>query len=511
MTHFSKSPIRRLTCLILAILLTAGVFAVSATAEQSVTVEPIAFRNPDFVRGMDVSSVIALEKSGVIFRNRDGDREDIFKILADNGVNTIRVRVWNDPYDSNGNGYGGGNNDVATAAKIGQRAAKYGLNLLVDFHYSDFWADPGKQKAPKAWANMTLSEKTAALKAFTTESLKTIRDAGAHITMVQIGNETNLGIAGENSWTNMAQLYNAGSQAVREFSSEIRVMIHYTNPENTYIRTMADFLHDYQVDYDIFATSYYPCWHGSLENLTDTLSYVAEKYDKYTMVAETSYPYTLSDSDGHANTISEWNNCTGENMLWDFTPQGQADEVRAVMNAVNNVKNGKGLGMCYWEGAWITVGDVSGLSSIAYSDRLEKNKARWERDGSGWASSFCAEFDPDDAGKWYGGSAVDNQAFFSPDGAALPSLGVFRGVLPQGAYRLGDADGDDTIDVIDVTVIQRKCAKIDQPIDETTLMHGDINENGILEIVDAAYIQRYLINAPLQYPIGIWKSAVQIH
>ncbi|MBQ1473720.1 MAG: glycosyl hydrolase 53 family protein, partial [Ruminococcus sp.] len=272
MTHFSKSPIRRLTCLILAILLTAGVFAVSATAEQSVTVEPIAFRNPDFVRGMDVSSVIALEKSGVIFRNRDGDREDIFKILADNGVNTIRVRVWNDPYDSNGNGYGGGNNDVATAAKIGQRAAKYGLNLLVDFHYSDFWADPGKQKAPKAWANMTLSEKTAALKAFTTESLKTIRDAGAHITMVQIGNETNLGIAGENSWTNMAQLYNAGSQAVREFSSEIRVMIHYTNPENTYIRTMADFLHDYQVDYDIFATSYYPCWHGSLENLTDTLS-----------------------------------------------------------------------------------------------------------------------------------------------------------------------------------------------------------------------------------------------
>lgn len=508
MTHFSKSPIRRLTCLILAILLTAGVFAVSATAEQSVTVEPIAFRNPDFVRGMDVSSVIALEKSGVIFRNRDGDREDIFKILADNGVNTIRVRVWNDPYDSNGNGYGGGNNDVATAAKIGQRAAKYGLNLLVDFHYSDFWADPGKQKAPKAWANMTLSEKTAALKAFTTESLKTIRDAGAHITMVQIGNETNLGIAGENSWMNMAQLYNAGSQAVREFSSDIRVMIHYTNPENTYIRTMADFLHDYQVDYDIFATSYYPCWHGSLENLNDTLSYVAEKYDKYTMVAETSYPYTLSDSDGHANTISEWNNCTGENMLWDFTPQGQADEVRAVMNAVNNVKNGKGLGMCYWEGAWITVGDVSGLSSIAYSDRLEKNKALWERDGSGWASSFCAEFDPDDAGKWYGGSAVDNQAFFSPDGTALPSLGVFRDVLPQGAYRLGDADGDDTIDVIDVTVIQRKCARINQRIDETTLMHGDINENGILEIVDAACIQRHLINAPLQYPIGIWKFPV---
>ena len=437
-----RESIKAVLSLILAIILCSTGIVPFAAAQTEVTVQPIDFKNPDFIRGMDVSSVIALEKSGVIFRNESGEREDIFKILADNGVNYIRVRVWNDPYTTDGRGYGGGNNNVDTAAQIGKRAAKYGMKLLVDFHYSDFWADPGKQKAPKAWSDMSVSDKCDALYEYTAVLSPPSVNAGAMIGMVQIGNETNMGIAGENSWQNMAMLYNAGSQAVRDFSSDVKVVIHYTNPENSYIKTLADFLHDYQVDYDVFATSYYPCWHGSLSNLTEVLNYAAKKYGKYTMVAETSYPYTLSDSDGHPNTISEWNNNAGENMLWDFTPQGQADEVRAVMNAVNDVEDGKGLGMFYWEGAWITVGDVTGLSGDAYTERLAQNKLLWERDGSGWAASGCAEYDPDDAGKWYGGSAVDNQAFFLPDGTALPSLRVFKDVLSEGSYRLGDADGN---------------------------------------------------------------------
>ncbi|MBR6144574.1 MAG: glycosyl hydrolase 53 family protein, partial [Treponema sp.] len=96
---------------------------------------------PDtFIRGVDISTVLAQEESGVIYRDRDGTPQDIFKTLRENGVNYIRVRVWNNPYDQNGNGFGGGNNDSAKAAEIGKRAAKYNLPLLVDFHYSDFWA-----------------------------------------------------------------------------------------------------------------------------------------------------------------------------------------------------------------------------------------------------------------------------------------------------------------------------------------------------------------------------------
>ena len=126
---------RKVLCIILTVLMAAfAVFTVSAEENQSVVVEKIDFQNPDFIRGMDVSSVISLEESGVTFKNSEGVTEDLFKILADNGVNYIRVRVWNNPYDKDGNGYGGGNNDLAKACKIGKRAADYGMKLLVDFH-----------------------------------------------------------------------------------------------------------------------------------------------------------------------------------------------------------------------------------------------------------------------------------------------------------------------------------------------------------------------------------------
>lgn len=98
----------------------------------------------DFALGMDVSSVIALENAGVKYYDHDGNERDLFAILAENGVNYIRVRVWNDPFDKDGNGYGGGNCDINTAVAIGQRATEHGMKLLVDFHYSDFWADPAK-------------------------------------------------------------------------------------------------------------------------------------------------------------------------------------------------------------------------------------------------------------------------------------------------------------------------------------------------------------------------------
>ena len=484
-----------------AVLLCAVFGAFPAYADTgAAAVEPIDFNNPDFIRGMDISSVLSLEKSGVKYYTADGQEEDLFRILSDNGVNYIRVRVWNDPFDSTGSGYGGGNSDVRAAAQIGRRAAACGMKLLVDFHYSDFWADPAKQKAPKAWSGMTLSEKADALGAFTAKSLSTIRSAGADIGMVQIGNETTTGIAGENDWQNMALLYNAGAAAVREFDPDVLVAIHYTNPENSYIRTLADFLENYHVDYDVFASSYYPCWHGSPENLTAALNYAAVNYGKYTMVAETSYPYTLDDSDGHPNTISAYSNNTGADMMWDFTPQGQANEVRAVMNAVNNVSGGRGLGVFYWEGAWITVGDTTGLSGAAYNTRLSQNKALWERDGSGWAASASGEFDPD-GGQWYGGCAVDNQAFFSPDGKALPSLRVFAQVAAK-KYLLGDADGSGTVDSVDATVIQRYNAQISIPADTETLLRGDADRSGSVEITDATLIQRYLAHITTPYPIG---------
>ena len=145
----------------------------------SINAERIEFNNPDFIRGMDISSIISLENSGVVFKDENGEAEDIFKILSEHGVNYIRVRVFNNPFDSEGNGYGGGNTDLECAKKIGKRAAENGMKLLVDFHYSDFWADPGKQKAPKEWQNLSVDEKATKLYDFTLSSLNAIRGAGA--------------------------------------------------------------------------------------------------------------------------------------------------------------------------------------------------------------------------------------------------------------------------------------------------------------------------------------------
>jgi len=201
--------------------------------ESSVYVEAIPDISDDFYRGMDASAVLALENSGVKYYNFDGEEQDVFMTLAQAGVNYIRLRVWNDPYDENGNGYGGGNNDVATAITLGQRATKYGMKVCIDFHYSDFWADPKKQFVPKAWEGMEIEEKADALYDFTLDSLTQLLEAGVDVGMVQIGNEINNGMSGETDVANIRKLLTAGSKAVREAAvnsgKEILVAVHYTN------------------------------------------------------------------------------------------------------------------------------------------------------------------------------------------------------------------------------------------------------------------------------------------
>ena len=397
-----------------AALLTIGLAAPAAAdpVPAGITVAKVENLPADFINGMDVSSAIALEESGVVFRDAAGNPADLFDVIADAGVTDVRVRIWNDPYDANGNGYGGGTNDVAKAVEIGERATAAGLRLLVDFHYSDFWADPAKQQSPKAWAALTTAQKAVEVQAFTTEALQQLEDAGVDVHMVQVGNETNNGVAGVTGWAGMAQIFSAGSAAVRAVFPEALVAVHFTNPETAgrYAGYAAN-LASYGVDYDVFASSYYPFWHGSLANLTSVLSQVATTYGKKVMVAETSWAYTLEDGDGHGNVID----LPSEATQYPVSVQGQATAVRDVIQAVANVGSA-GIGVFYWEPAWLPVGPPS---------ELEANKALWEAHGSGWASSYAGEYDPDDAGQWYGGSAWDNQALFAHDGTPLESLNVF--------------------------------------------------------------------------------------
>lgn len=389
-------------------------------------VEAIDGISDDFIRGVDISTVIAEENSGVTYYDYDGNEADIFQVLADSGVNYIRVRVWNDPYDADGNGYGGGNCDVETAAEIGKRAAKYGMKLCVDFHYSDFWADPSKQMVPKAWEDMTQEEMCDALYTFTKESLNTIIKAGGDVGIVQVGNEINYGMCGVTNWDKKCDLLNAGAKAVREVSDahknmDIQVALHFTDISDAEeISTIAQRLVVHEVDYDIFAVSYYTYWHGSFENLENVLNTLVTDYGKKVMVAETSYPYTTEDTDGNGNSVGE------ADLSEDYqaSVQDQATLVRDVCAAVASVGE-NGLGVFYWEPAWIAVNAYDWSADDA-SEVLAANKEAWESYGSGWASSYSAAYDPDDAGVYYGGSAWDNQAMFDATGHPLASLNVWK-------------------------------------------------------------------------------------
>ena len=388
-----------------------------AEAEEEwsdVFVEPVAGISDDFIRGMDASAVLSVEKSGAKYYGYDGKEQDVFETLAESGVNYIRLRVWNDPYDENGNGYGGGDNDVATAIELGKRATQYGMKVNIDFHYSDFWADPKRQHAPKAWEGMSADEKADALYDFTKESLTQILDAGVDVGMVQVGNEINNGMSGETDVPAVMELLSAGSRAVREiadsYGKDIRIVLHYTNIEdNEEVDTMAANLKEYGVDYDIFGLSYYPFWDGTNENMQNVAKNIMDRYGKKVVIAETSYCYTEKDGDGFGNSFDGI-----EDAVDGYAPtvQSQATMIRDICAAANEVGV---LGVFYWEGTWIPVGSGD-----------QDNSALWEKYGSGWASSYSAEYDPDDAGLYYGGCSWDNQAMFDFTGHPLPSLNVFR-------------------------------------------------------------------------------------
>lgn len=453
--------------------------------KPKIFVEKVEGMPEDFIKGVDISSVISLEKSGVVFYNEEGQVQDIFKTLKEHGVNYIRVRVWNDPYDEQGNSYGGGNNDLETAVEIGKRAAQYGLKVLVNFHYSDFWADPSKQQAPKAWEGLNIDDKANALYEYTKNAVDRMLSEGIDVGMVQIGNETTGRMSGENNWINIAKLMNAGSRAVREVSEahnkDILIAVHFTNPEKAdeYHR-YGMILKNFKVDYDVFASSYYPYWHGSLENLTNVLKDVADNFGKKVMVAEVSYAYTYENGDDFGNTVSE------ESYLakpYPITVQGQANAVRDCIEAVVNVGEA-GIGVFYWEPAWIPVPGNS------YEDRFPI----WEKYGSGWASSYAASYDPDDAGVYYGGSSWDNQALFDFTGKPLPSLQVFK-------YADIGAETELSIDTVEETEVK---VRIGDPVilpDKVRVIYNDSSTKEVLVQWDEVDLEAVSQGEPQDYLI----------
>ena len=395
-----------------------------------------------FILGVDVSELLAQESAGILYYDAAGAPSDALAILRDHGVNHIRLRVWNDPRDADGNGYGAGNIDADVAATLSARAAALDMKTLVDFHYSDFWADPTRQLAPKAWAGLSFDEKCAALYAYTGETLNLILDAGGDVDMVQIGNETNNGIAGESDPEAMAALIACGCSAARDVAAErgldIEISVHLTDPHNyARIDETLTLLEAAGADFDALGLSFYPYWHGGPDALADAVRRVREDHGVAVYVAETAWPFTLDDGDG-------WPNVVGEDPgLYPATPEGQSEAFVDVCRAANE---SGAQGVFYWGGIWTPLGPDAAA-----------NRPLWEALGCGWATSYASAYDPDHVGGDFGGCAWDNQALFGFDGRPLPVLDALRqlstGAIPDTPTLLGaqadeapaEADSDNLV------------------------------------------------------------------
>ena len=219
-----------------------------------------------FIKGMDLSTLLELERCGAKYYDH-GKERDILDIMRDYDVDTVRLRLWNDPYSETGEPYGAGCNDLAETIAIGKKVSDAGFGVLLNFHYSDFWADPGKQIKPKAWKDFDADQLEQAVYEFTGDSLCKVLEAGVNVTMIQVGNEVTNGLLWPEglkpNYDNIARFISSGIRACRAVKPEIPLMIHLDNGGNNEMyRDWFDHYMERGEDFDYIGLSYYPFWHG---------------------------------------------------------------------------------------------------------------------------------------------------------------------------------------------------------------------------------------------------------
>lgn len=395
------------------------------TALAAVQVNPIENLSTDFIKGADVSIMPELERNGTKFYD-NGIEQDGLTILKNHGVNWIRVRIWNNPYVVGPEGVGGGNTDEAKAIEMAKRAKALGMKVLVDFHYSDFWVDPGQQKKPDAWKNDSGDKLVNDVYAYTAKVMQDFNAQGVTPDMVQVGNELNNGMLwpeaqltedNPNGYKFLAKLLNAGLQAVHDNDKDnkVKTMIHLAGVDVNLYHTFFDNLivKNKVNDFDIIGMSFYPFWHGTMDDLKNTMNDVSAKYNKDVIAVETAFGYTLEDADFEKNNFG-----TNEEKVGGYkaTVQGQATGLRDVMATVASVNDNRGLGIFYWAPDWVI-----------------NEKVGWKSNG--------------------GGNGWDNLTLFDTKGNALESMDTFNLVSdPNNQYIEPQVTTINTVDVKDVSL-----------------------------------------------------------
>ncbi|MCC8246148.1 glycoside hydrolase family 53 protein [Saccharothrix luteola] len=322
--------------------------------------------------GADVSTAQRALDLGAKYYDAAGTARDPLDILKGAGVNYVRLRVWNNPRS--------GYNNKAKVLAYARTVKAKGLKLLVDFHYSDTWADPGKQYKPAAWSSHGIGQLQTDVYNYTHDVCTSLKAQGTTPDSVQIGNEINVGMLWNdgkvvnNDFTNLSLLLKAGYNATKACDSGTKVMIHTANADSLdHARWFYDGIRSKGVAWDITALSYYCMWHGTLANLYNVITDVRSRYGKDVVLAETAYPFTSGNADSTGNSITS--GCADYPLTW----AGQAKNFTHVQNTA---RNAGAIGVFYWEPTWYAVpGNGWDPADIATSGNGWDNMATFDWSG----------------------------------------------------------------------------------------------------------------------------------
>jgi arabinogalactan endo-1,4-beta-galactosidase len=343
-------------------------------------------RPPSFYLGADISELSQLEQQGAVYM--DGDKPgDALAIFMKNGWTCFRLRIWVDPRN--------GVNGLEYTTKLAKRIKDAGGTFMLDFHYSDWWADPQKQNKPAAWAKLDFDALVKQTESYTANVIKTLKEAGATPDFVQIGNEITGGtlwpdaqvkvplstvkvFSGDvtvitppepyddaKQWDHLIRVLKAASEGVRSVTmpaDHVRIIVHIDCGGDWLVtRWYFDHLNEAHVDYDIIGQSYYPNWHGTMENLRDNLRETINRYHKDVMIVEAAYPSRNVNPSPAAL----------KNMIWPMTPEGQKQFLADLIKTVKEAPEGRGIGVNYWrpeETYILNAGDQGGPDANSFFD-----------------------------------------------------------------------------------------------------------------------------------------------
>jgi len=315
-------------------------------------------------RGADLSFLPTIEEAGTKFYSADNTQQDALTIMKNNGMNIVRLRLWHTPADAH--------SSLAEVVTLAQRIKASGINWWLDFHYSDTWADPGKQGIPAAWQSLSYALLLDSLYNYTFRVMSELKVKNCLPVIVQVGNETNSGMLWDKgrvggtfdtNWPQYAALVKKGVDAIKAVDPTIKIMLHFAGTSGApwyfnNIKTQG-------VAYDIIGLSYYYWWHNrNLTELQSDLNALAASFDKDIFITETAYPFTTAWNDFTNNIVGS---TTPLIPGYDATTAGQLKYITDLRTTIHNIPNNRGIGFCYWAPDW-----------VAFRGATATNGSSWE-------------------------------------------------------------------------------------------------------------------------------------